>query len=212
MERWALSSGALSQSCGCRAELRTEAGAGDAAPPAPLPLMGRTRLPPRGTGLAPRSLRCPRPPRRGGRGNLGEVKAASARLRLRPRRSGHWGIGSAGGDEEMEPRCAGSRRGHGAGGEGICSQDECGGVGVTECPQTRAGPPAAQPQRVPGQPSKTNWTSSSRAPSGDGAGGVQSLGGLWGDRDPLWGHGVARRQTLPRAEYLREEPRAEAQP
>lgn len=41
---------------------------------------------------------------------------------------------------------------------------------------------------------------------------VQSLGGLWGDRDPLWGHGVARGQTLPRAEYLREEPRAEAQP
>lgn len=171
--------------------------------------MGRTRLPPRGTGLAPRSLRCPRPPRRGGRGNLGEVKAASARLRLRPRRSGHWGIGSAGGDEEMEPRCAGSRRGHGAGGEGICSQDECGGVGVTECPPRPAldrrllSPSVSQssPVRRTGAPRLVLHQEM-----------VQSLGGLWGDRDPLWGHGVARGQTLPRAEYLREEPRAEAQP
>uniref|UniRef100_A0A8C3UC24 NDUFA4 mitochondrial complex associated like 2 n=1 Tax=Catharus ustulatus TaxID=91951 RepID=A0A8C3UC24_CATUS len=32
----------------------------------------------------------------------------------------------------MEPRCDGSHRGHGEGGEGSCSQDGCGGAGVTE--------------------------------------------------------------------------------
>lgn len=65
----------------------------------PLALMGtvqrRPRSPSQGHELPGGSLRSDRLPQRGGCGNLGEVKAASSRLRLRPRPPGHRGIGSS---------------------------------------------------------------------------------------------------------------------
>lgn len=161
--------------------------------------MGRTRLPPRGTGLAPLSFRSPRLPRLGGRGNLGEVKAASPRLRLRPRRCGHRGIGRESGDEEMEPRCDGSHRGHGEGGEG-CSQGWMWrGLGSLRVTQD----PLWTPQSVPVRPSRMNRTSLSRAAwcRGDA-----DPGGLWvGDRDPLWDHSMIWGQTSGRSHELSPE-------
>lgn len=117
----------------------------------PLPLMGtarrRPRLPSQGHRLPGGSLRSDRFPRRGGCGNLGEVKAASSRLRLRPRPPGHRGIGSS--SEKIELFAPRTRRenprAHGGGRRGLQLGGRQWGFGVV----AERPPRCADSARVP---------------------------------------------------------------